>query len=217
MIGQIKRWAAPIGGIIFVVLMVVGSMLVGDVPGPNAPEQEIANYLADSANHTRNIIGAYLWAVGAVAFLWFFTRLRSDLRTAEGGTGALSNLAFGAGVAFTAVWIVSAATFVSVAYAIALRDAPLSDPDLVRVLPTTGRLLLLLGGGFAGSLFVLASSLVILRTGLFARWLGWLGIVAAIVLLFDVVYQTIFPIWVWVFIASVVMLLRREETPATAA
>jgi hypothetical protein len=97
MIGQIERWA-PIAGIVFVALMVVGSIFVLDVPGPDAPEREIADYLADSDNHMRNIIGAYLWVVGALAFLWFLTRLRSDLRRAEGGTGALSNLAFGAGV-----------------------------------------------------------------------------------------------------------------------
>jgi hypothetical protein len=214
MTGRIERWA-PIGGIVFVVLMVVGSMLVGDVPGAHASEREIAEYLGDSANHTRNIVGAYIWGVGAIAFLWFLTRLRSELRRAEGGTGALSNLVFGAGVAFTAVWIASAAIFASVAYAVAFRDAPLSDPDLVRVLPTTGRLLLLLGGGFAGSLLLFAASAVILRTGVLARWLAWLGILAAIVLLFDLAYATIFPLWVWVFVASIVLLRRREDT-ATA-
>src|SRR5262245_60555876 len=182
MISRIERWA-PIGGILFVVLMVVGSMLVGDVPAPNAPDHEIANYLADSGNHTRNLIGAYLWGLGALAFPWFLIRLRNDLRRAEGGSGALSTLTFGAGVAFTAVWMASAGIFASVAYAVALRDAPVSDPDLVRVLPAAGRLLLLFGGGFAGSLLLLAASLVILRTRVFGRWLGGLGILAAIVLL----------------------------------
>jgi hypothetical protein len=215
MIRQVERWA-PIGGIVFVVLMVVGSILVGDLPDADASEQEIADYLADSDNHTRNIIGAYLWVVGALFFLWFLTRLRSDLRKAEGGTGALSNLAFGAGVAFAAVWMVSAAVLASVAYAIELGDAPVSDPDLVRVLAPTGGLLLLLGGGFAGLLVLLAASLTSFRTGVFPRWLAWLGIVAAIVLLFDVIYGNIFPFWVWVFIASIVMLMRREERAATA-
>src|SRR5262249_44308728 len=118
---QIERWA-PIGGIVFVVLMVVGSMLIGDVPGPNAPAREIAEYLGDSANQTRNVIGAYLWVVGALSFLWFLVRLRNDLRRAEGGTGALSSLVFGAGVAFAAAWMVSAAIFASVPYAVALRN-----------------------------------------------------------------------------------------------
>jgi hypothetical protein len=213
MISRTERWA-PIGGIVFVVLMVSGSFfLVGDVPRAAAPEQEIAAYLADSDNHMRNIIGLYLWTVGALAFLWFLTRLRSDLRGAEGGTGALSNLAFGAEVAFAAVWMVSAAALGSVAYAIALRGAPISNPDLVRVLPPMGGLLLLLGGGFAGLLLLLAASVVILRTGVFPRWLAWLGIVAAIALLFDVIYFNILPFWVWVFIASIVMLMRRQKTP----
>src|SRR5262245_11897861 len=208
---RLERWA-PIGGILFVALMVIGSMLVGNVPNPDASAHEIAKYLSDTGRQTHNIIGAYLWVVGALAFLWFLTRLRNDLRRAEGGTGFLSNLAFGAGVAFAAVWMVSAAIYASVAYAVALRDAPVGDPDLVRVLPTLGRLVLRIGGGFAGILVLLAASAVILRTGVFGRWLGWLGLVAATVLLFDVVYITIFPFWVWVFIASVVMLVRREAT-----
>jgi hypothetical protein len=216
MVSQVERWA-PIGGIVFVVLMVVGSSLVGDVPAPDAPEQEIAGYLADSDNHIRNIIGAYLWVIGALAFLWFLTRLRTDLRRAEGGTGALSTVAFAAGVAFVAVWLVSATAFASVAYAIELRDAPVSDPDLVRVLPPMGRLLLLLGGGFTGLLLLLAASLVIIRTGLFPRWLAWLGIVAAIALLFDILYLNILPFWAWVLIASIVMLTRRKEATSTAA
>jgi hypothetical protein len=211
---RFERWA-PIGGIAFVVLMVVGSILIGDVPAPDASQQEVTDYLSDGSNHVRNMVGAYLWVVGALAFLWFLTRLRTDLRRAEGGTGALSNLAFGAGVAFAAVWMVSAAVTAAVAYAVELRDAPVTDPDLVRVLPTTGRLLLLLGAGFAGLLLVLAASVVILRTGVFPRWLAWLGIVAATVLLFDVVYRNILPFWLWVFIVSSVMLMRRETTAST--
>jgi hypothetical protein len=214
--GRFERWA-PIAGIAFVVLMVVGSMLISDVPAPDAPAQAIADYLADGANHTRNIIGAYLWVLGALAFLWFLVRLRNDIRRAEDATGSLSTLVFGAGVAFAAVWMVSAGVYAAVSYAIELRDAPISDPDLVRVLPATGRLLLLHGGGFAGLLVVLATSIATFRTGVFPRWLGWLGIAAAIVLLFDVVYLNIFPFWTWVLIASIVMLMRRGKTATTGA
>jgi uncharacterized membrane protein SirB2 len=214
MISRIERWA-PIAGIVFVVLMVVGSMLVSNVPSPNAPQHQIASYLTDSAQQMRNIIGAYLWVVGALTFLVFLVRLRNDLRRAEGGTGYLSNLAFGAGAVFAAAWMIAAATFASVAYAIRLRGAPVTDADLVRVLPPLGRLVLLLGGGFAGILVLLAASAVIIRTGVFARWLGWLGIVAAIVLAFDIIYRDISPFWVWVGIASIVMLTRRGGTATT--
>ena len=73
---RLERWA-PVGGIIFVVLMVVGTMFVADEPDPDAPQQQLATYLADSGNHTRNLIGADIWVVGALAFLWFVTRLRA--------------------------------------------------------------------------------------------------------------------------------------------
>ena len=86
MISRFERWA-PMAGIVFVLLMVGGGFLVSDVPNSDATEQEIAGYLADGDNHTRNIVGAYLWVIGALAFLCFLTRLRGDLRRAEGGKG----------------------------------------------------------------------------------------------------------------------------------
>src|SRR5262245_35600991 len=103
---RIERWA-PFAGIVFVVLLVVGSMLVGAVPEPNASQQDVTAYLSDGSAQMRSIVGAYLWVIGALAFLWFLTRLRSDLRRAEGDSGLLTNLVFGAGVAFAAVWMVS--------------------------------------------------------------------------------------------------------------
>jgi hypothetical protein len=210
-----ERWA-PLGGIIFVLLMFVGTFFVADVPDADAPAQEIADYLADSDNHTRNIIGAYIWVLGALSFLWFLTRLRSVLRGAEGGTGLLSNIVFGAGVLYSAFMITSAVAFAAVAYAVGLRDAPVSDPDLVRVLPEMAWALLLLGGGFAGLFLVLIASVVIFQTRVLPRWLAWLGFVVAIVLVFDVIYVNIVPFLVWVLAASIVLLRRREETAIAA-
>jgi len=72
MISQLERWA-PLGGIIFMFLLVIGVGLIGDHPDPDAPDQEIPNYLGDSGSHTRNIIGAYLWVLAGIGFLWFLT------------------------------------------------------------------------------------------------------------------------------------------------
>jgi hypothetical protein len=213
---QLERWA-PLGGIIFVVLMVVGTAFVADVPDPDAPQQQLATYLADSSNHTRNIMGAYMWVLGALAFLWFVTRLRSVLRGAEGGTGALSNLVFGAGVVYSALMIASGVVFAAVAYAVELRGATVSDPDFVKVLPQMAWMILLLGAGFAGLLLVLATSILSFQTGVLPRWLAWLGIVAAIALLFDVLYVNIVPLLIWVLAASIVLLMRRDTATAAAS
>jgi hypothetical protein len=212
---QSERWA-PLAGIIFVVLMFVGTFFVADVPEADAPRQEISDYLGDSDNHTRNIIGAYIWVVGALAFLCFVARLRSVLRQAEGGTGILSNVVFGAGVIYSALMIASAVAFGAVAYAVGLRDATVSEIDLVRVLPQMAWMVLLFGAGFAGIVLVLGACIVSFQTGVLPRWLAWLGVVMAILLLFDVIYINIVPLLIWVFAASIVLLMRREE-PATAA
>ena len=210
------RWTA-LSGIVFVVLMLTGAFFVTDVPKADASAQEIAGYLADSGTHTRNIIGAYLWVLGGLAFLGFVTGLRGVLRRAEGDPGTLSNLVFGAGVVFTAVWSVSAVALAAVAYAVEFSDAPVSDPDIVRVLPQLGSLLLLLGGGFAGILVLLATSALIFRTGVLPRWLAWLGIPVAIALVVDVTYMNILPFVGWVLVASVALLRRQGETATAAA
>jgi hypothetical protein len=206
-----RRWAA-LSGIVFVVLMLTGAYFVTDVPEADASAREIAGYLDDSGNHTRNIVGAYIWVVGGLAFLGFLAGLRAVLRRAEGDPGTLSSLVFGAGVVFTAVWSASAAALAAVAYAVEFADAPVSDPDLVRVLPQLGSLLLLLGGGFAGILLVAATSILVFRTGVLPRWLAWLGIPVAVALVVDVTYMNILPFVGWVLVASITLLMRQEAT-----
>jgi Domain of unknown function (DUF4386) len=211
-----QRWTA-LSGIVFVVLMLTGAFFLIDVPAADASTQEIAGYLADSGNHMRNIVGAYLWVLGGLAFLGFVAGLRAVLRRAEGDPGTLSSLVFGAGVVFTAVWSVSAVALAAVAYSVGLADAPVSDPDLVRVLPQLGSLLLLLGGGFAGILLVLTTSMLIVRTRALPRWLAWFGILVAIALVFDVTYMNILPLVAWVLFASIALLMRQDETATAAA
>lgn len=208
-----QRWPA-ISGLVFVTLMLTGAAFVLDVPKGDASTQEIASYLTDDGAHARNIIGAYLWVLGGLAFLAFAAGVRSILRRAEGDPGTLSNLVFGAGAVFTAVWSVSAATIASAAFAIEFSDAPVSNADFVRVLPSLGGLLLLLGGGFAGILLLLATAIVILRTGVLPRWLAWFGIIVAISLVVDVAYMNILPLVAWVGVTSIVLFRRREaEAP----
>jgi hypothetical protein len=211
-----QRWTA-LSGIVFVALMLGGAAFVTDVPAADASAREISGYLADSGNHTRNIVGAYIWVLGGLAFLGFLAGLRSVLRRAEGDPGTLSSLVFGAGIVFTAVWSASAATLAAVAYAVEFSDAPVNNPDIVRVLPQLGSLLLLLGGGFAGILLVAATSVLVFRTGVLPRWLAWLGIPVAIALVFPVTYMNILPFVGWVLVASVALFRRQEETTATTS
>jgi hypothetical protein len=216
MSNQLERWA-PLGGIIFVILMVIGTGLLGDHPDPDAPEQEIADYLSDSGNHTRNIIGTYAWVLGGVGFLWFLAHLRGVLRSAEGGTGILSNLGFGAGLIFTTLLMASSAAISAVPSAVEFRDAPDIDPDFVRILPQLGYGMLLFGGGFTAIILVLTTSIVTLQTGVFPQWLAWLGFVAAFALLFAIIFLPMVAFLIWVLVVSVVLLTQRAEAATVAA
>jgi len=216
MSNQLERWA-PLGGIIFVVLMVIGVVLLGDHPDPDAPDQEIADYLGDSGNHTRNIIGAYAWVLAGVGFLWFLTHLRGVLRSAEGGAGTLSNLGFGAGLIFTALLMASSAAIAAVAGAVEFRDAPDIDPDFVRVLPQLGYGMFLFGGGFTAIVLVLTTSVISLQTGVFPQWLAWLGVLAAIVLLFAIIFLPMVALLIWVLAVSAVLIMQGGETARATA
>jgi hypothetical protein len=216
MVGALERWA-PLAGILFVVLMFFGTFLVADLPNADASRRRIVEYLADGGNHTRNIIGAYMWVLAALALLWFATRLRQVLRDAKGDASILPNLVFGAGVVYSALLAASGVTFAAVAYAVKVLDAPVTNADLVRVLPQLAWMILLLGAGFAAILLVVASCIASFQTGVLPRWLAWLGVVAAILLVFDLAYQNIIPFLVWVLAASIVLLMRRDQTANAAS
>jgi hypothetical protein len=208
---------APVAAVVFVILLVVGAGLIGDHPDPDAPEQEIADYFGDSGAHTRNIMGYYLWAVAGVTFLWFLSCLRSVLREAEGGNGTLANLGFAAGIVFTACLLVGAAPIAAVAAAIEFRDAVVTDPEFIRVLPQMGYGIILLGGGFSALVLVLTTSILTFQTGVLPQWLGWLGIVAAIILLFAVIFLPMVALLIWVLATSFALFNRSEQTAAAAA
>jgi hypothetical protein len=100
-----------------------------------------------------------------------------DATTGDHARHAAGPQVFGAGVAFAAVWMVSAALFTAVPHALELRDATAGTADLVRLLPAIGRQQLLQGGGFAGTLVLLAASVTIYRTAVLPKWLTWFGVV----------------------------------------
>ena len=49
-----------------------------------------------------------------------------------------------------------------------------------------------------------------MRTGILPKWLGWLGFVAAVVLLFGVVFIPMIALPIWLLAASVVLFRLRS-------
>jgi hypothetical protein len=210
-----RRWSqwAPASGFAFIVLFVVG-MLLFRTPDKDDTPLQIVGFYADKGNRAQLIIAAYLLVLAGVFFFWFLTSLRDRLRVLEGGTGRLTSIVFAGGIVFIAMLMVTAGIFMFVPGEITFGDKAV-PPDVARVLPDMGWAFILIGGAFSAIAMIDAASVVIMRTGVFPKWVAWLGFAAAFVLLFSALVFPIIALLVWVGVLSL-LLLQTNDVPSSA-
>src|SRR5688500_11878501 len=99
-----RRWAqwAPVSGIVFVVLFIVGVLLL-NLPDTDDPASKIKSHYDDEGNRAQLIICAYAFVLAGVFFYWFLGSLRATMLAAEGPPGRLTSIAFGSGLVFVAL------------------------------------------------------------------------------------------------------------------
>jgi hypothetical protein len=215
--GQWER-LAPLTGIAAVVFWVLGVLLLeglGDNPGDDATAQDILAYLGEDENAV--YLGAIGLFVGSMFLIWFAGTLRAAVADAEGGASWLAPIVFGTGVATAVLSCSVFAPQVSGAFATNERDAPLT--------PEAAQALWVAGDGFfvateyAVAAFLIATWLAVLRWRILPRWVGWLGLLVAIVALFPPIgwAALIFGFPIWIVIASLLLLRRRAPAPGLAA
>ncbi len=197
-----SRWErlAPLTGIVFVALFLVGVLLINNydyLP----PGDEIRSFYEDDS--TRIAAGAFVALLSVPFFLWFAGSVRARLRTAEGGTGRLAAIAFGGGVAAGAGMIVAYAGV----FAAAQRggsDGGIGEEAATALFDLSGALI---GSAVPMAFAVLigAATVVSFRTRVFARWLTWAGAVLAVGLLTPVNYLFIGFGLLWVLVVGIVL------------
>jgi hypothetical protein len=160
-------------GIVFVILTIIGfAIVIPTPPDLNAPAQEWSSYFL--AHHSAVRAGIVIIAVSTFFLIWFLGTLTSVLRIAT-GTPRLPSIALAGGLLGIAALLVGLSTEAVAAY----RPQGV-DPGLTRALNDV----FVLSGvaaipGFT-ALFA-ATAIVILRSGAFPAWLGWLLVIAAAV------------------------------------
>jgi hypothetical protein len=159
-------------GIVFVILTIVGFIVIPKPPDLDAPAQEWASYFVGHHNAIR--AGLVLFASGLFFFIWFLGTLTSVLRIAAGSPRLPSIALIGGVLAFTCLIIGFAGEAVA-----AYRPQGV-DPTLTRAL---NDIFVLVGVPAVPAFmaFFGATAIVILRTGAFPAWLGWLLVLAAVV------------------------------------
>jgi hypothetical protein len=207
----VQRRNLGLGGLLFVVIVIVAVAVAGNSPAANASIRTLLSYY--HTNRANQIASAYLLELGVVVGVVFFWYLRELLIESQADR-RLVNLGF-VGIIFFA-----AAGALSGGLRFALWDYLGNSVISVSTLQTLNTLqqdanVILTGVGQA--LFLLGTGIALIRSGALARWLGWVGVVLGVVSLVIPFFGPI-PTGLWVIIASIVILVgTRSAAPSQGA
>ena len=163
-------------GVAFVVLFLVGLIVGGDGPSLEDSAADVREWFEDN----EAVVAWTTWsgALGfALLFLLFASGLRSLLGPADANNeGVWSRLSFAGAVATVAIGGAASAFWA----VLGLEDilAAASD-ETVRTLAAFDTVVFAAIVPWGMAVFLLGASVVILQSGVMAKWLGWLGLLIA--------------------------------------
>jgi hypothetical protein len=198
-------------GIAFVALTVLWAIIfaTADRPSYNSADEAVTEFWSDSGNRRLLLLADFALGLAGVALLWFLGSFRVVLRRAEGEPARLATIAFAGGVVLSALLFVKNAIEGGIALALEFDQGFTLDPDVFRGLNAVF-LGLLIHEGLAAAVFVGAASFLVLRTRVFPRWLGWVGLAFTVVALLSwlVPGLPLVLVLAWILAASLLMLRR---------
>jgi hypothetical protein len=204
---DLARWAA-LGGILYVVLFVIGTILLYDgTPDSSSSPAKIIAYYSDSGHRDKISIGWIVGGLGVFFFLWFLSALRRTVRRLEGEDGFLTALTTIGGAIY--------ATLAFAALAINMGIRTMSDdtfhhtvyPGLIHAADDASYILHATGGAGASAM-IIAASIAGMRAGAVRTWVGWLGIAAGILALASILFFTQLAIAIWILVVSGALFIR---------
>jgi hypothetical protein len=208
------RRLAPLAGTAAAVLWFVGVLVLELAGNPADPEsgEEIAEFYRD--DRAAILAAGTLHVLGGFFFLWFVAIVVAALRALDEGLAWLRYAALAGGIAGGALMLALTGPQTTGA----TTDTELLTPD---VSVAFWRLAhgFFVGAEFAFAVFTLALSLLTLAGVVWPRWLGWFGVVVAVILLIPpigwIALLLLFPIWL--VLASVLLYRGSKRAPATEA
>ena len=206
------RALLPLSGIAFVFLTVIGVVISGSSPAPDAPADEVVSFYADHENRART--GIWFFAF-AMPFLPLFASSLAGLQRPEGQDSRMAwRRLLLAGAA-----IMSATLGVAITTQLALADSSTETqiaPEVMQalnviasyvvyaLLPATGTMMLGAAGWLLGRERVhgwLGWAALVLGIGLFVPFIGVLALILSLV---------------WIIVASITLFRARAAEPTLA-
>jgi len=162
-----ERWGATSG---FAALLTGAAAVIFERGALSAsdPLTKITAHYLD--NRPALLAQALLFVIGAGFFVWFVGSLRSFLSRAEGGSGRLSTVVFGAGVGSTIV------TLIALAFQIGLTTAA-KNAGVPAMVSTMNALFTV--ANLPMAVMLIAVVVLSFRTKVFPAWLAWLSLASA--------------------------------------
>ncbi|HEY5532771.1 MAG TPA: hypothetical protein VIK22_12345 [Candidatus Anoxymicrobiaceae bacterium] len=203
--------SAAIAGMVFAVFLATSIILIRLSIARNPADAAV--WLAQGGRRTLALVAINLIPFAGIAFLWFMGVIRD--RMGEREDKFFATIFLGSGLLFVALLFVSAA--VAIGLIAMLKAAPLETAQSqiwTLGYHTTFALLNIFAIRMA-AVFMLSTSTIALRASFINRWLSYLGIVIALILLVasDVVayINLLMPLWVFLVSADVLIRSRRER------
>jgi len=205
--------AAALAGILFSLLILISLVLIR-IAVPQEP-LDSGHWLSSNSNQVALALNLVPFA--GIAFLWFIGVIRDRLGEYE--DRFFATVFLGSGLLFLAMLFASAATAGSLlsAYQASLQT-PLNHELYLYSRITTYQLMNVYAIKMAG-VFMISTYTLALRTGIFKRWMAYLGITLALIMLLSIGYLAwaivVFPLWVLMISIDILLInLRRSGEEA---
>jgi hypothetical protein len=203
------RWA-PLTGVVFAVLLLVGFLASPSTPDSDASAQQAVSSFMSHRTHDR--VSVFLIAYASVFAMFFAATLRSYLKARTEGDGLIT-----LGFSGMVIYVVGALTLIGMEFAatdVPAKISPAAEQAL-NVLQDNVFFALLVGTG----IFFIGSGLAIVASAALPKWLGWIAVPLAVIAVTPLGWLVaIFALPIWALIVSVLMFIRQGATaPAAAA
>ena len=190
--------AAGIAGLAFAALFVISIMLLRSHPAAGSTASEIGDfYLRKDAGRVA-LVGVYLAPFSGIAFLWFIAVVRNLIGDRE--DRFFATVFLGSGLLFVAMLFVAAGIGGALLAAVKFEDQPIPSAETVVTVRALTFGFLFVYAMRMAAVFMIVTSTIGIRLGVFPRWLVAAGFVAALVLMLNVSYieslVLVFPAWV---------------------
>jgi hypothetical protein len=193
-----ERWGT-LGGCAFAVLYIVAFTTTG-IDFDDTDQAVLAHYASSSAR-AKEVVAFFLIAAAGLALVVFGNGLRTAISRGTDRSDPLAALAW-AGTTGCAVLILAGDALSRATALAAYDDAFVLNPSTRKLFENAGYLLYVCAA-IAGILLVAAVAIAAFQRRTLSRWVGWVSIVAALLLPLAIVFVGFLVFLVWVLAVSV--------------